>query len=214
MKTDKRELIFEAMEELMSEVPYKEISVDSIAKKAGIGKGSIYYYFKSKDEILYAVIERSYRRAVHDFFESIHLRPETSVMEKIKLLFMSVIKRDFNGNEKNLIITLHLHEDTTLHQKMKCVAIQEISPVLTELLKEGVSEGVISTESPKESAEIIVAVLTFFFDESVFLEDLKSMHNKLKILSEVLETCLKAEKGSFDFIYSGETYKSFDNSIK
>lgn len=214
MKTDKRELIFEAMEELMSEVPYKEISVDSIAKKAGIGKGSIYYYFKSKDEILYAVIERSYRRAVHDFFESIHLRPETSVMEKIKLLFMSVIKRDFNGNEKNLIITLHLHEDTTLHQKMKCAAIQEISPVLTELLKEGVSEGVISTESPKESAEIIVAVLTFFFDESVFLEDLKSMHNKLKILSEVLETCLKAEKGSFDFIYSGETYKSFDNSIK
>lgn len=214
MKADKKELIFEAMEELMTEVPYKEISVDSIAKKAGIGKGSIYYYFKSKDEILYAVIERSYRRAVHDFFESIHSRPETSVMEKIKMLFMSVIKRDFSDNEKNLIITLHLHEDTALHQKMKCVAIQEISPVLTELLKEGVSEGVISTESPKESAEIIVAVLTFFFDESVFSEDLKSMYNKLKILSEVLETCLKAEKGSFDFIYSGETYKSFDNSIK
>ena len=212
MKADKRELIFGAMEELMSEVPYKEISVDSIAKKAGIGKGSIYYYFKSKDEILYAVIERSYRRAVHEYFESIHRRPETSVMEKIKLLFMSVIKRDFSGNEKNLIITLHLHEDTTLHQKMKCAAIQEIAPVLTELLKEGVSEGVISTESPKESAEIIVAVLTFFFDESVFLEDLKSMYTKLKILSQVLETCLKTEKGSFDFIFSGETYKSLENN--
>lgn len=214
MKPDKKELIFEAMEQLMSEVPYKEISVDSVAKKAGIGKGSIYYYFKSKDEILYAVIERSYRRAVHEYFESIHSRPETSVMEKIKMLFMSVIKRDFSDNEKNLIITLHLHEDTALHQKMKCIAIQEIAPILTELLNEGVSEGVISTESPKESAEIIVAVLTFFFDESVFLEDLKSMYKKLKILSEVLETCLKAEKGSFDFIYSGETYKNLDSTNK
>ncbi len=207
MKTDKKELIFKAMEELMSEVPYKDISVDSIAKKAGIGKGSIYYYFKSKDEILYAVIERSYRRAVHDFFENIRSRPETTVMEKIKMLFLSAIKRDFSGNEKNMLITMHLHDDTTLHQKMKYAAVQEIAPVLTQLLIEGVSEGVISTDTPNESAEIIVAVLTFFLDESVFSEDLKSMHNKLKILSEVFETCLKTEKGSFDFLYNGDAYR-------
>lgn len=208
MKTDKKELIFKAMEQLMSEVPYKDISVDSIAKKAGIGKGSIYYYFKSKDEILYSVIERSYRRAVHDFFENIHSRPETTVMEKIKMLFLSTIKRDFSGNEKNLLITLHLHDDTTLHQKMKCAAVQEIAPVLTQLLNEGVTEGVICTNTPKESAEIIVAVLTFFLDESFFSEDLESMHNKLKILSEVFETCLKTGKGSFDFLYNGEAYKN------
>ena len=139
MKNDKKELIFKAMEQLMSEVPYKDISVDSIAKKAGIGKGSIYYYFKSKDEILYAVIERSYRRAVHDFFENIRCRPETTVMEKIKMLFISTIKRDFSGSEKNMLITMHLHSDTTLHQKMKIAAVQEIAPVLTQLLIEGVS---------------------------------------------------------------------------
>ena len=40
------------------------------------------------------------------------------------------------------------------------------------------------------------------------------MYTKLKILSQVLETCLKAEKGSFDFIFSGETYKNLDNSIQ
>ena len=92
MKTDKKELIFKATEELISEAAYNDITVDAIAKKAGIGKGSVYYYFKSKDEIIYAVVERSYRRAVRDFFENIHNRPETSSIEKMKLLFHSIIK--------------------------------------------------------------------------------------------------------------------------
>ena len=73
MKTDKKELIFKATEELISETSYNDITVDAIAKKAGIGKGSVYYYFKSKDEIIYAVVERSYRRAIRDFSESIPL---------------------------------------------------------------------------------------------------------------------------------------------
>ena len=66
MKNDKKEQIFDAMEQLLLTIPSGEISVDAIAKQAGIGKGSIYYYFKSKDEILSAVIERSYRRAIRE----------------------------------------------------------------------------------------------------------------------------------------------------
>lgn len=46
----------------MFTVQFGEISVESIARKAGMGKGSVYYYFDSKDEILGNVIERSYRR--------------------------------------------------------------------------------------------------------------------------------------------------------
>ena len=184
MKNDKKELIFDAMEQLMASAPYKEISVDTIAKKAGIGKGSIYYYFKSKDEILYSVIERSYRRAVHEYFESIKSQADASALEKIKKLLQSVIKEDFKDNEKNLIVTLHLNNDILLHNKMKYFAVQEISPILTELLQQGIKEGSIKTDTPKESAEIIVAVLTFLLDDNGFPEDSVSMKNKLKYLRE------------------------------
>ncbi|MGN1481169.1 TetR/AcrR family transcriptional regulator [Porcipelethomonas sp.] len=202
MKSDKKELIFDAMEQLMSSVPYKDISVNTIAKKAGIGKGSIYYYFKSKDEILYAVIERSYRRAVHEYIESVKSQSEVPALEKIQKLFQSIIKKDFKDNEKNLIVTLHLNNDILLHNKMKYFAIQEVSPILTELLQQGIKEGSIKTDTPKESAEIIVAVLTFLLDDNSFPEDSVSMKNKLKIFAGVLEVCLKTEPGSFDFLYN------------
>lgn len=61
---NKRDLILDAMQDLMNAAPNSSISVSDIAQKAGIGKGSIYYYFNSKNDIIEAVIERSYAIAI------------------------------------------------------------------------------------------------------------------------------------------------------
>lgn len=204
MKKDKRDLILDSAEELMSVMPDNDITINHIAKKAGIGKGSIYYYFQSKEEILDEVIVRSYKKALCEYFSD--MNEQLSALEKIKCLFESIIKKQFNDNQENMIIALHLHESPALHNKMKLTAIDVISPVLTELLYQGIKEGTINTDAPEESAEMIVAVISFFFDTSVFPSDDKKMHNKLKILSKVLETCLQTEKGSFDFLFDIDSH--------
>ncbi len=208
---DKRQLIFDATEQLMNTVPIKDISVEAIAKQAGIGKGSVYYYFESKEEILSAVVENSYRRAVHDYFESIRSMPESSSLVKVRKLFQSILKKDYGKNEKNLIPTLHLHDDWALHTKMKYAAMQEIAPVLTSLIEEGVAEGSVSTDTPKESAEIIIAVLSEILDNGMFLNDTEGIITKLKILSGVLETCLKSKPGSFNYLYEELSGKKISN---
>lgn len=199
MKQDKRKQIYDALEELMSNVPFKEISVDLIAQKANIGKGSIYYYFESKDEILESLIERSYRRAIREYLDNI--QHEQTALGRIKQLFKSVIKKDFDDSRKNLIITLHLNDDVVLHNKLKAFAVQELSPILTVLLEQGVQDGSIEMDYPKESAEIIVSVLTVFLDNTSSPQDISSIKKKLKIFANVLETCLKTQKGSFDFLF-------------
>lgn len=198
-KPDKRELIFDALEALMLTVPFKEISVESIAQKANVAKGSVYYYFDSKDEILDNVIERSYRRAVREYLDSIS--SEKTALGRIKQLFKSVLKKDFGDSRQNLIVTLHLHDDPMLHNRLKSIAVQELSPILTLLLEQGIDEGSMAMDYPKESAEIIVSVLTVFLDNTTVLQDKVSMKKKLKIFANVLETCLKTSKGSFDFLF-------------
>lgn len=205
MRQDKRDLIYDALEALMCDVPFKEISVEAVARKAGVGKGSIYYYFDSKDEILDAVIERSFRRAIREYLDRIHY--EQTALGRIKALFNSIIKKDFDDSRRNLIVTLHLSEDLVLHNKLREAAIQEISPILTVLLEQGIEEGSIKAEYPKESAEIIVTALTVFLDNSK--QDAGSTRKKLKIFAGVLETCLKTPKGSFDFLFE----KREDNNI-
>lgn len=60
----KRDQILDAFRELLESEDIMHISVNKIAKKAGISKGSIYYYFSSKDEILNALIKRTYADAL------------------------------------------------------------------------------------------------------------------------------------------------------
>ncbi len=199
MKNDKKTRILDAMEELMSVMPDKEISVNLIAETAGIAKGSVYYYFESKEEILYEVVARCYEKAIHEYFSVI--RRETSVLEKMKLLFQSMIRREFHDHQENVIRMLHLHDNMLLHNQMKTVAIREVAPIMEELLVQGTEEGVFRTDTPKESAEMIVAVLTLFLDNTVFPADEEGMQRKLKIFSGVLENCLHASPGSFDFLW-------------
>ena len=58
----KYDLILDALQKLLEEKTIQNISVSEIAQRAGIGKGSIYYYFPSKDAVLDALIERSYEK--------------------------------------------------------------------------------------------------------------------------------------------------------
>lgn len=198
---NKSDIILNSAEELMCGMsnPAKDITVDMIAKNAGIGKGSIYYYFKSKEEIIDAVIERSYTLAIKEYFG--RTDKQSGCIEKLKTLFRSMLTEEFRDSSKNVILPLHVQDDMALHYKMKITAIKTVSPILMEILAEGQAEGAIHTEAPKESAEMIVAMLTFLLDTSFFPTDNESMYRKLRLYANVLETCLKTEKGSFDFLF-------------
>ena len=52
--TDKYHQILDALQELLKNKNIQTISVSEIAQTAGIGKGSIYYYFPSKEAIVEA----------------------------------------------------------------------------------------------------------------------------------------------------------------
>ena len=56
----KYDRILDALQQLLEDHTIQSISVSDIAKKAEMGKGSIYYYFPSKEAILDALIERNY----------------------------------------------------------------------------------------------------------------------------------------------------------
>ena len=62
-KTQKYDMILDALQSLLEQKDIQTISVSEIAQTAGIGKGSIYYYFPSKDAMLEALVERSYEKS-------------------------------------------------------------------------------------------------------------------------------------------------------
>lgn len=209
MKTDKKALILDSAEQLMTQMTSEELTINLIASNAGIGKGSIYYYFKSKEEIIGAVIERCYKKAIREYFSVIN--SHSASIEKFRALFECLIRKEFHNKQQNIMVSLHLRESLMLNYKMKLAAIEVVSPILTDILRQGIDEGTMQSDTPVESAEIIVATITFLLDGSIFPYNRNKMKNKLKILANVLDTCLHTPTGSFDFLYK-DLYNSLDKT--
>lgn len=53
--------ILDATERLLSRFGYAKMTVDDIAQAAGIGKGSVYLHFRSKEEVVLSLVDRSVR---------------------------------------------------------------------------------------------------------------------------------------------------------
>lgn len=199
MKTGKYDIILDAAKELMcSKDSVADITVDMIAKQAGIGKGSIYYYFISKDEIIDAVIDQCYSVAIEDFIAEI--KSHKNSLEKLKLLFQSILSSELKDKSRNVIRELHLQNDIVTNYKLMMASIKVISPIVTELLVEGTEKGELHAEFPEESSRMIIAMLTFLRDNYFFPNSDENRLRSLKLYSQILETCLKTKPGSFDFL--------------
>ena len=57
-KDNVRELIIEATEELLKKKKLSDISLAEIAEEAGISKGTLYYHYKSKSDILFDITDK------------------------------------------------------------------------------------------------------------------------------------------------------------
>jgi len=61
-----REKILSGATKLLHERSFNDISIADIAKSSGVSKGSVYYYYNSKDELLYDIADRYLDRAYSD----------------------------------------------------------------------------------------------------------------------------------------------------
>src|ERR1700752_1410405 len=61
---DKREAILRAAIRLFANSGYFNSKVADIAREAGVADGTVYLYFKSKEEILHSIFDRSMEKAI------------------------------------------------------------------------------------------------------------------------------------------------------
>ena len=200
-KQNKRDLILDTMQSLMSQNLASTATVSDIAKYAGIAKGGIYYYFNSKDEILDAVLERSYSQAIEQCWSLIQSKG-LDALSKVKQIFKICVYPDIALHQKEMLNYLHLQDDLTLHHKFLALTIREFTPILTEIFQQGEQENTLHCEFPEQTSEIIVSTLVFLLDRTLFACKDSEVPKKLHALALMLERSLNAPENSFDFLYS------------
>ena len=194
---DKRTLILDALQELLREGNAGTASVMDIAKKAGIAKGGMYYYFKSKEEALDALAYRQYAAVIAACGNALQ-NARGSAIDQLKLLLYTYRNTAVDASVDEF---LHQTQNAAIHQKSMADIVCGLSPLVAGIFRQGAEEKTFICEHPGEYAEIFVSVLTFLLDPGIFGWTEAQKAEKLRTLAELMEKGLGAEQGSFSFLY-------------
>ena len=168
---------------------YENTSIDEIVAKAGIAKGTYYYYFASKEATLEAVIEKMIEKE-STVAKEILTKP-LPIPEKL----VSVVNA-FRPDKEEAVITdvLERKENIIMHDKM-CKKIVEVAvPILAEIVKEGIAQGIFTCNYIEERVKMLLVMSQHMFDYGNFGE------KDVGVYIDMLEKSLGAKPGTMHFI--------------
>lgn len=155
----KRSEILEAALKLFSEKGFKRSTVDEIATKAGVGKGTIYLYFETKEDIFWTGIEEGMFELGKTFEQ---IAREKGYMEQIKQTIRAHF--DFVENNQDLFTILYKEQANLPKKKdVKDRLLQihfDIQQRFTRLLEDGMAQNVLRRGDPKYFSAAFIGVLS------------------------------------------------------
>lgn len=189
--------IMDVAETLFITKGYAKTTINNILSEIDIAKGTFYYYFKSKEDVMDAIIDRFITIEV-EAAEAIAADDTLKAPDKI---FRIIMGENHHGNKKEKMIEeLHEVSNEKMHQKSLIETIKQLTPILTRVIEQGIVEGVFETPYPRETVEVLLVSSGFIFDDGIFQWDEEEKIQKAKAFVYILETVLKADKGDFQYL--------------
>lgn len=196
---ERRNEILDAAELLFTTKGYGKTTIVDILNKVGIAKGTFYYYFKSKEEVMEAIIERVVDNDVAIAREIASDNTLTPVEKIFKILKGQQPQDD--DNKEQLIEQFHSPSNAEMHQKSISQSVRSLAPILSDVVRQGISEGIFHTEYPTEVMEFLILSGQNLFDPSMFQWSMDEIMVKVDAFISIMETLLGAEKGSFSCMH-------------
>lgn len=159
---ERKQEILDAAEKLFGIKGFDNTSTGDILDAVGIARGTLYYHFKSKEEILDSVIERMTNRLMQNAKEIVRNK-ELPVLERFTKAIMSLNVESEIGYE--VMEQVHRPQNALMHQKMQMTLLAGINPIFTELVEEGIEQEICHTPYPESVVEMTMLYANTAFDE-------------------------------------------------
>ena len=179
---ERKNEILDVAEQLFVSKGFDHTSTNDIINAIGIARGTLYHHFKSKEDILDAVINRITGTLMRQA-GAIAADRRIPLLDRLTGSIMALNVDSRLGEE--VMIQVHKPQNALLHQKMQEGMIRGIVPILSGLIEEGCREGIFHTPYPEEAAEMVMIYSNVAFDE---LEDRSPEERMRKIQAFIFHT--------------------------
>lgn len=220
---ERRREILEKSSILFATKGYEKTTITNILKEVNIAKGTFYYYFKSKEDVLDALVDQMIDSIV-EVAQEVANSKELSIKEKLFHIIFGIKEYEQENDktkmkEKQMKESLHRVENAKLHIKSITGSIMKLTPVITQVIEEGIEEGIFSTDYPKETIEVLLVSSAFLFDEGIFRWESDEVFKKIKAFIHIMEVTLGVDPGNLMYLlpaiqYGNESFGEEKNDEK
>ena len=158
--SDKREAILRAATTVFARNGYFNSKVADIARAAGVADGTVYLYFKSKEEILRSIFDRSVAEAL----EAARKRVEriTDAREKLRQIALLHLERLGADRDLAVVFQVELRGSTKFMEEFSAAGFAEYLSLIRSTFEEGQRAGVFR---PELNARVVAKILFGALDE-------------------------------------------------
>lgn len=148
--------ILDAATKLFAERGYANTSVQAIIDAVGIAKGTFYHHFPTKEALLDPLIRRLIDNAV-ELAGPVVDAPGLDAIEKFTRFHQKIgeWKASRRGLMLDLAQAMHHDANALLLKRSTRATLEAVSPLLTEIILQGVEEGVFDTCAPSQAARLV-----------------------------------------------------------
>ena len=156
LMVSKRERILNAAEELFAEKGFSAATVEEVAKRAGIGKSTVYEYFSSKDEIF----RQTLKAGLESYLDAMkgRLKQPCSVRD----VLTAIGTAHFNFVKEHTFTARLLadeYNDTPWARQWLLGLRERRIAMFSSLIRQGIAEGEFRLVDPRMAAEVLLGVL-------------------------------------------------------
>ena len=168
---------------------YENTSVDEIIAEADIAKGTYYYYFETKEQMLEEVIGMMIDQEMET--ASRILQAEIPVPQKIIGMISSLRPTQ---EERPIEGALMQPENIVMHEKIRKKIVEMAVPLLSKVVEEGIGQGIFACDNIAERVRMLLVISSSTFDEGCYTE------RDIEVFIDMTEKLLGAESGTMGFI--------------
>lgn len=179
------EKILSVSAKLFIERGYDKTSIQDIIKELGMSKGAIYHHFKSKEEVLEAILLKHSKAFEQTLEKWIHDNKTCTAREKLII----ILDNNWSYNEKNSLnkILVSKSKNPQLIVGGMETSVNKSAPILAKIMSEGKQDGSITTDFPQECAQVFFLLINIWCDPMTLGCNLEELVKRLKFLQQMMQ---------------------------
>jgi Transcriptional regulator len=181
--------ILDVSMQLFLEKGYEHTSIQDIVNNlGGLSKGAIYHHFKSKEEILDGVMNKLYQNNENEFDHLQLLKKDSNMtgLQKLQSLLTTALESP-RQDEMFKMAPDFLKNPQMLAMQIEGIYTESVPHFVQPIIEEGIADGSIKTDHPKELAEVILLLINIWLIPLVHDEDPNSVSNRFALFQEMME---------------------------